>query len=199
MIEDPPRLVDIEEDRILRLPDQEQSSTWRTLASWAITIAVALALTLVVKFWVFQAYSIPSESMVPTLEIDDRVLVSRLNRDPGRGDVMVFRRPANDPKTRPDDPDVLIKRVIGLPGDVVTATETGRVVVDGRELDEPYLPTGTFTAIGSPITVGAGQYLMLGDNRSRSQDGRFFGTISGDLFVGRAFLRFWPTSRLGGI
>jgi len=174
-------------------------SIGRSILSWGVTIAIAFGLTMVVKTWVFQAYSIPSESMVPTLEIDDRVLVSKLNRDPGRGDVVVFRRPANDPKTSPEDPDVLIKRVIGLPGEEVSSDSEGRVLIDGRVLEEPYLPEGTITTVGAPISVGDGQLLVLGDNRGRSQDGRYFGTIADDLVVGRAVLRIWPPSRAGGI
>ena len=180
-------------------PVRPTGSIGRSVLSWAITIAVAFALTMVVKAWVFQAYSIPSESMVPTLEIGDRVLVSKLDREPERGDVVVFRRPANDPKTSPDDPDVLIKRVIGLPGEQVSSDEEGHVLVDGRVLEEPYLPSGTSTTVGSPIAVPDGRLLVLGDNRGRSQDGRYFGTISEDLLVGRAVLRIWPPSRAGGI
>lgn len=170
---------------------------WRTASSWAVTILVAVALTVVVKTWVFTAYSIPSVSMVPTLEVNDRVIVSRLSRDPARGDVIVFDRPANDPKTSPSDPDVLIKRVIGLPGDVVASNEDGQVTVNGRVIDEPYLADGTVTVIGTPITVGSGKLLVMGDNRPASQDGRAFGPIDKDLVVGRAIVRFWPLSRLG--
>lgn len=162
-----------------------------------ITIVIAVSLTLVVKAYVFTAYSIPSVSMVPTLEVNDRVIVSRLSRDPSRGDVIVFDRPANDPKTSPGDPDVLIKRVIGLPGDTVTADESGQVLVNNRIIDEPYLAPGTVTAIGAPIEVGDDQLLVMGDNRPASQDGRTFGPISKDLIVGRALVRFWPFSRMG--
>jgi signal peptidase I len=133
---------------------------------------------------------------VPTLDIGDRVLVSKLNRTPGRGDIVVFNRPSNDPPQSPDDPKVLIKRVIGLPGETVEARD-GKVYVDGKALDESYLPKGTVTTIAKPITVPKGEILVLGDNRGVSQDGRYFGPIPENLIVGRAILRIWPLSRFG--
>ena len=139
-----------------------------------------------------------SVSMVPTLKIGDRVLVFRLDRDPSRGDIVVFDRPPNDPKTNESDPDVLIKRVIGLPGETIDVVD-GRVRVDGTALDEDYLPAGTTTVLSEPITVPKGKILVMGDNRLRSLDGRSFGPIDKDLIVGRAIVRIWPFSRIGGI
>ena len=107
----------------------------RQLRGWVVTIAIAAVLTVLLKSFLLQAYSIPSESMVPTLKIGDRVLVFRLDRDPSRGDIVVFDRPPNDPKTNESDPDVLIKRVIGLPGGTIDVVD-GRVRVGGTALDE---------------------------------------------------------------
>lgn len=179
-------------------PDDDKPSAAANVGGWVATVLIALALTVVIKTFVFQAYSIPSESMVPTLEVGDYVLVSKLGGDPGRGDIVVFARPANDPKTSPDDPDVLIKRVIGLPGETIDSAD-GAVVVDGRRLDESYLPEGTTTEFDESITVPAEQILVLGDNRSQSLDGRSFGPIPQEDVVGRGFLRFWPFSRMGGL
>ena len=92
---------------------------------------------------------------------------------------------------------MLIKRVIGLPGDTVVAKD-GFVRIDGKRLEENYLPAGTSTTdFEQPIKVGPGQILVLGDNRSVSKDGRSFGTISKNLSVGRAVFRIWPVSRFG--
>ncbi|MBP6728928.1 MAG: signal peptidase I [Microthrixaceae bacterium] len=168
------------------------------LRGWVVTIAIAAVLTVLLKSFLLQAYSIPSESMVPTLKIGDRVLVFRLDRDPSRGDIVVFDRPPNDPKTNESDPDVLIKRVIGLPGETIDVVD-GRVRVDGTALDEDYLPAGTTTVLSEPITVPKGKILVMGDNRLRSLDGRSFGPIDKDLIVGRAIVRIWPFSRIGGI
>ncbi len=187
-----------ETDRTFRIAEPKRQSGWSTALSWGITILIAIAATLGVRAFVFEQYSIPSTSMVPTLEVGDRVIVSKLNRTPGRGDVIVFDRPANDPASSPDDPKVLIKRVIGLSGETVEARD-GKVYVDGKALDETYLPEGTVTSIAEPIVVPEGKILVLGDNRGVSQDGRYFGPIDKDLIVGRAIWRIWPLSRLGGL
>jgi len=185
------------EDRVLTVESDEPTRKSAAMG-WAITIGVAVVLTVLVKSFILQAYSIPSPSMVPTLEVDDRVVVLRLNTDPARGDIVVFDRPANDPKTSPDDPDVLIKRVIGLPGDVVESRD-GKVFVNDKQLIEDYLPSGTETQITAPITVPDAQLLVLGDNRTKSFDSRYFGTIDKNLVVGRAIARIWPPSRIGGL
>lgn len=184
------------DDRVVELPQDEEPSAASSLVSWAVTIGIAVVLTLIVKSFILQAYSIPSPSMVPTLQVGDRVIVFQLNKDPSRGDVIVFDRPANDPKTSPDEPDVLIKRVIGLPGETVDARE-GEVYVDGKRLVEHYLPDEVRTNIPSPIEVPEGHLLVLGDNRQDSLDGRSFGPIDEDLVVGRAIARIWPMSHLG--
>ncbi|MEZ5381234.1 MAG: signal peptidase I [Microthrixaceae bacterium] len=176
-------------------------STARWLAEWLVVLTVALLVAVGVKTYVFQAYSIPSASMSPTLEEGDRVLVSKLSTafsDPDRGDVVVFRRP---PTYRPGDPEApthLIKRVIGLPGERVSGAG-GKVLIDGEPLDEPWLNDGVSTVVERPIKVQAGQLLVLGDNRGGSEDGRFFGTISPDLIEGRAVATIWPPNRLGGL
>lgn len=164
---------------------------------WVVTIGLALALTFGINAWVLQVYSIPSESMIPTLLVGDRVVVSKLSTDPGRGDIVVFERPANDP-AGPGDPEVLIKRVIGLPGETVTA-QAGVVYINGSPLQEDYLPEGVVTLITGEIKVGDNQLLMLGDNRTNSKDGRVFGPIDKSLVVGRAIFRIWPFSRAGGL
>ncbi|MEZ5381235.1 MAG: signal peptidase I [Microthrixaceae bacterium] len=173
--------------------------------NWLETIAVfavGLVLALVLRSYVLQAFSIPSDSMVPTLVQGDRVVVwkpsdaiSGLNR----GDVVVFERP-NVPECpfAPQDPKDLIKRLIGLPGEEVFS-QNGQVTIDGRLIDESYLPPGTATEFDRPITVPEGRILMLGDNRGASKDGRCFGPIEEDAIVGRATTRVWPVDRWGGL
>lgn len=167
----------------------------RNALEWVVVIVGALLVAWFVRSTLVQTFSIPSESMVPTLEIGDRVIVNKLDADdPERGDVMVFERP----EALTTDLDHLIKRVIGLPGETVSASD-GRVHIDGVPLDEPWLPAGVGTEDFGPVTVGEGELFMMGDNRSRSQDSRFFGPIRADSVVGTAVLRIWPISRLGGI
>jgi signal peptidase I len=170
-------------------------------------IVGAVIVAVVVKTVFIQAFRIPSESMDPTLMTGDRVLVNKLSyklHDVHRGDVVVFDRPANLPAA-PGDPDDLIKRVIGLPGDTVTA-RNGHVYVNNRRLDEPYLPSGTSTltlrddySLERGIKVPKDEVLVMGDNRGNSQDGRVFGPIPEDSIVGRAFVIMWPFSRFASL
>ena len=140
--------------------------------------------------------------MVPTLEQGDRVVVwkpSDTIEDLNRGDVIVFKRPnVAECPFADDDPADLIKRVIGLPGDEVTSPD-GEVLVNGKPIDESYLPPGTRTDMSQPIDVPEGRVLMLGDNRGASKDGRCFGPITEDAIVGRATARVWPPGRFGGL
>ena len=162
-----------------------------------------------------QAFYIPSESMEPTLLVNDRVLVNRLSyklHDVNRGDVIVFEKPATlvSPVGAAEIKD-LIKRVVALPGESVVFQD-GDVYVDGRPLDEPYLPAGTVTQPGpggatwdhrctpdDPCVVPEGTLWVMGDNRSNSEDSRWIGPIDQDLIVGRAFVTVWPLDRIGGL
>jgi signal peptidase I len=179
-----------------------------------LLLAVAVCLTLVVRANAAQAFSIPSESMVPQLEVGDRVVVSKTSyrlHDVRRGDIIVFPHPQAQPDTaalptrvardlletvglRKPPEDELIKRVVGLPGEVVGA-EDGHVVVDGRVLVEPYLRPGTVTGDFGPTVVPHGHVFVLGDNRANSSDSRVIGTIEVDTIVGRAIARVWPPTR----
>lgn len=176
-------------------PAHDRSATAK---SWVVTAVLAVVLTIVLRATLLQAYSIPTPSMVPTLMQGDRVVVFLLSKDPSRGDIVVFKRSEANPKLSEGEPDVLIKRVIGLPGETVNAVD-GRVTIDGKVLTESYLPAGTVTTFAAPIEVPDGQLLVLGDNRGNSADSREFGTIDKDLVVGRAVARIWPLDRLGGL
>ncbi len=190
-------------------------STTRSLIEWILVVAGAVAVALLVRVFAVQAFYIPSESMRPTLEIDDRVLVNRLSyklHDVNRGDVVVFEKPASL-VTPPGAEQIndLIKRVIALPGESVVLSD-GNVFIDGRRLDEPYLPPGTVTlpgpggvtwdhrcTIDDPCVVPAGTVWVMGDNRSNSEDSRWIGPVDQDLIVGRAFVTVWPPGRFGGL
>ena len=194
----------------------------RLLVEWVVLIGAALVIALVIKTFLFQAFYIPSQSMVPTLNVGDRVLVNKLSydfHDVNRGDIVVFEAPtcAQDGSIKD-----FVKRVIGLPGETITADAEGSVLVNGRRLDEPYLPDTTSTSFdavppsnvtcadaagakpcGAPANgemgcvVPAGTLLVLGDNRLYSKDGRVFGPIDQDLIVGRVFVRIWPIGDIG--
>jgi len=179
----------------------KRRSTGRNVIEWVAVIVGAVIVALIVKTFLVQAFRIPSESMDPTLIKGDRVLVNKLSyrlHDVHRGDVVVFDRPKNLPGG-PGDPQDLIKRVIGLPGDVLYARD-GVVYVNDRPLKEPYLPEGTSSVnMDQPVTVPEGDVWVMGDNRGNSQDSRVFGPIPQESIVGRAFLLMWPLNRLGSL
>jgi signal peptidase I len=178
-----------------------------------LLLVTAVIVTLIVKALLAQAFYIPSGSMEPQLKVNDRVVVSRLAyrlHDPNRGDIVVFPSPIA-PKEHhnligrvADDvldalaigdrgDDELIKRVIGLPGEVIEA-RGGVVLIDGRPLTEPYLPDDVRTDDFGPVQVPKGQLFVMGDNRGNSHDSRFsdIGTIPIKKVVGRAIARIWP-------
>jgi signal peptidase I len=177
-------------------------------------MALAIAVAILVRAFVAQAYWIPSASMEPQLMINDRVVVSRLAyhlHAPHRGDIIVFKSPpgVEPPPTKPansveatmhdvgvalgfaQDQTVLIKRVIGLPGDTVQG-RNGHVYIDGRLLIEPYLPKGTYTSSFGPVHIKPGHLWVMGDNRTDSTDSRVFGQIPESSIVGRAIWKVWP-------
>jgi signal peptidase I len=175
-------------------PAHRKPHPWRGVIEWVVILAVALIGAFVIRTFLVQAFFIPSDSMLPTLERHDRVLVNKLSyslHPVHRGDIVVFTHsPGFDPKIKD-----LIKRVIGLPGDSVSA-HNGRIYINGRQLEEPYLPAGTVTADFAPRQVPAHDYWVMGDNRGNSTDSRVFGPITNKQIVGRAFVLVWPLDHL---
>jgi signal peptidase I len=126
-------------------------------------------------------------SMAPTLGPGQRIAVAPLVRPPRRGDLVVLRRPRGDLE--------VVKRVVGLPGERV-ALRGGRLEVGGRPVPEPYLGGGP--AAGElEVTLGPAHYLVLGDHRAASTDGRDFGPVPADALIGRVRFAYWPPRRLG--
>lgn len=163
----------------------------RNALEWVGIVLGALAVALVVKTFLFQAFFIPSLSMYSTLDKGDRVLVNKLSyrlHDVNRGDLVVFERPPNVADTGIED---LIKRVVGLEGDVVEGHD-GKVFINGRALEENYLDAGMTTSDFPRRTIPEDHIFVMGDNRGNSEDSRIFGPIDEDLLVGRAFVRVWP-------
>ena len=167
----------------------------RAVLEWVAILVVAVVAALLLRSFVIQPYYIPSGSMEPTLLVGDKVLVNKLAYDfhkVHRGDVIVFRKPPNDYTPNIKD---LIKRVIGLPGETISA-KGGSVYINGHILKEPWLPKGDTTANFGPVHIPAGHYFVMGDNRGNSEDSRVIGPISGKLIVGRAFLIIWPIGQI---
>jgi signal peptidase I len=182
------------------------ASKGRTVVEYIVLAVVAVAVALLIQAFLVKPYRIPSASMEDTLLIGDRVLVDRISwrfTQPARGDIVVFHSPIAGP--------VLIKRIIGLPGDEISLNG-GSVYINGKRLSEPYVrrvngqqePSQPFSnglpwSLQAPYKVPAGSYFLMGDNRTDSGDSREFGPIKRGRFVGRAFARYWPPGRIGGL
>lgn len=198
----------------------KKKSAGGSLVELVVIVAVALGLALGIQAFLVKPYRIPSESMVPTLEINQRVLVNRLGNnfgDPQVGDIMVFHPPigaTSDGRTcgvevsenelcpRPVNKkaDVnFIKRVVAGPGDRLRVRD-GHVILNGKPLDEPYArPCGEGPGCDFPgeITIPKDHWFMMGDNRGQSDDSRFWGPVPRDWFIGGAFATYWPPKKLG--
>jgi len=185
-----------------------------------VIVALALGLALAIQAWIVKPYQIPSESMEPTLDVGQRVLVNRFIydlHDPSIGDVVVFHPPAGaDNGTEcgvshpPDEPcpkptkaessQNFIKRIVAGPGDKLSI-KNGHPVVNGVEKsDEPYtIPCGSAGACNLPktITIPPDMYFMMGDNRGASDDSRFWGPVPKEWIIGEAFATYWPPDRIG--
>ena len=168
-----------------------------SLIEWGVVIVIAALSAFLVRTFVVEQFKVVDQSMESTLHGGHRVLVNKLGyrlHDPRRGDVVVL-----DPIEGISSSD-LIKRVIGLPGETVSmSAETCQVLVNGKELIEPYLDPIATTPGGcggelKEVTVPADHVLVLGDHRNASSDGRNFGPVAFDHIVGRAFVVIWPKS-----
>jgi signal peptidase I len=159
------------------------------------TVGLSVVLALGIRTFVAEARYIPSGSMLPTLEINDRLVIDKVSydfKDPHRGDIVVFRPPAAAGEEASHE--AFIKRMIGLPGETVEV-KSGRVYVNGMALTEDYLAAMPDYEWG-PEIVPEEAYLVLGDNRNDSYDGHYWGFVPRDRLIGRAALRFWPFNRL---
>ena len=189
----------------------------------AVIVALALGLAFAIQAWVVKPYQIPSESMEPTLDVGQRVLVNRFLYhfdDPAIGDVVVFHPPlgadgtgpkcgVQNPETRPcpqPTPDRsdqnFIKRIVAGPGDTLSIRNGHPVLNDVEQKDESFInPCGTGGGCDMPktITIPADHYFMMGDNRGASDDSRYWGPVPRDWIIGEAFATYWPPNRIGGL
>jgi signal peptidase I len=222
--ESPPKADDvtIRSDDDVVPADAPSRSRRRSWVEIPVLLVIALAIAIVIKTFLIQAFYIPSISMSPTLERGDRILVCRICTrlgDVARGDIIVFSNPHPGPPTdrgvvgaavhwlaegigvaQPENKDY-IKRVIGLPGDVVELHE-GTLYLNGTAMDEPYLNPEVDTSPFGPVTVPDGMLFVLGDNRLHSGDSRFppptgLGFVGQDKVIGKAVVIVYPPSRWG--
>ena len=195
----------------------------RGLIELVITVAIAIALALLIQAFIVKPYRIPSPSMVPTLDVGQRVLTNRLAGNPSVGDIEVFHPPhgadfdnpvcgnpnqgrqggtgaqACDKPTAQESTQTFIKRVVGVPGDTIQIVN-GHVIRNGvREKDSYIIQCGSTPScnFGKPIKIPPGYYFMMGDNRGESDDSRFWGPVPSKWLIGTAFFTYWPPDRIG--
>lgn len=214
--------------RLARAPStrsRRKKGPLRSLLELIVTVAIAVALALLIQAFIVKPYRIPSPSMEPTLTIGQRILVDRLATHPSIGDVVVFHPPegatpagglsappicanpnqgpghpqACDRATRRESSQTFVKRVVAVGGDTLWIRH-GVVYVNGRPEKAPYArPCGGGPACNmpKPIVIPPDHYYMMGDNRGDSDDSRYWGPVPQSWIIGVAFFTYWPPDRIG--
>ncbi|OLP18180.1 signal peptidase I [Leptolyngbya sp. 'hensonii'] len=178
----------------------EAKSVGKALLENIQILAIALILALVIRFFIAEPRFIPSDSMVPTLEVRDRLVVEKISyrfHPPQFGDIIVFDPPIQLQKQGFDRDQAFIKRVIALPGQTVQV-KGGKVYVDGTALQEPYIAEAPAYET-KLLTVPENHLFVMGDNRNNSNDSHVWGFLPIPNVIGHASFRFWPISRMGSI
>ncbi|MBO9534217.1 MAG: signal peptidase I [Solirubrobacteraceae bacterium] len=200
-------------------PDEQAGLRWLGLVG---TVIGAMLFALLIQWLLVKPYRIPSASMVPTLDIGERVLVDRFSNrfsGPQVGDIWVFHPPSGADLENPAQacatprldgraclearPGVseqtFIKRVVGGPGDRIAVSD-GHVIRNGRKIPEPYAVRCQEEICElQTFRVPADHYFMMGDNRGDSNDSRYWGPVARDEMIGHAFATYWPVRRIGGL
>jgi signal peptidase I len=182
-----------QEQQFPRTTEQPQENPWVETLKTLVTAGI---LAIGIRTFVAEARYIPSESMLPTLEVQDRLIIEKISyhfKDPKRGDVVVFN--PTEILQQQNYKDAFIKRVIGIPGDTVQV-RGGHVYVNNKQLEEDYINQAPDYEYG-PVTVPENHYLVFGDNRNNSYDSHYWGFVPREKLVGKAFVRFWPFNRVG--
>ncbi len=210
-------------ERVKAAKKKRPKSAGSSILELIVIVAIALGLALVIQALVVKPYRIPSESMVPTLEVGQRVLVNRLAQrfgEPSIGDIAVFHPPAGSeqmpldqcgerqpPRAACDKPTPqrsetnFIKRIVAGPGDTVSV-DKGRVIRNGKPTNEPFISdtcaddNGAACTLPKTITIPPGHWFMMGDNRGESDDSRFWGPVPTEWIIGPAFATYWPPDRI---
>ncbi len=202
--------------------EPKDKSAGQGIGEWVGIIIAALLAAVILRAYVVQSFYIPSGSMIPTLEVGERILVEKVGYrfgEPERDDVVVFERTSVAPVSPAGEDSVLddvanafkslfgfptggeqdfVKRVIAVGGDTIEGRD-GLVRVNDEVVDEPYLPSGAVTNDFPPQRIPPGQIFVMGDNRGNSDDSRNFGPVPADEVVGRAFVSIWPPKDFGSL
>ena len=169
---------------------------WNAL-SWVRDLAFSVLIAVILIVFIYQPVKVEGTSMQPTLDNQERIFINKFTYHFGlgdiqRGDMVVFWFPLDPTKS-------YIKRVIGVPGDVVRI-EAGSVFVNGQELSEPYVPNDFRDRVSyEERRVPDGEYFVLGDHRNSSSDSRTWGFVKRDAIYGKAVFVYWPLNNIGTI
>jgi signal peptidase I len=190
-------MAELQSDSPQTLPTKSALKGW---IENLILLTIALALALLIRAFVAEPRFIPSDSMVPTLRIGDRLVVEKISyrlHPPHRGDIIVFQPPAQLELQGYKPDQAFIKRIMGLPGDKI-AVKQGQVFRNQAPLTEPYIAAPPAYLL-QEVTVPPDTLFVMGDNRNNSNDSHIWGFLPQKNVIGRAWVRFFPFDRLGGL
>ncbi|MGB7444329.1 MAG: signal peptidase I [Coleofasciculaceae cyanobacterium] len=179
---------------------KQEATIWQQIRENLQIIAIALALALLIRTFVAEPRYIPSNSMLPTLEVGDRLVVEKISyhfRPPTNGEIIVFNPPPQLQIQGYDPDQAFIKRVVATPGQTVQV-QNGQVYVDNQPLLENYIAEAPEYQL-KPVQVPKNQLFVMGDNRNNSNDSHVWGFLPQENIIGHAFFRFWPFGRIGSI
>lgn len=170
---------------------RKQNKLLHGIVDWTETILVALFLALIIRTWVMQTSVVISGSMIPTLEINDRIFVNKFIynfREPQRGEIILFKAPLDPSKE-------FVKRLVGLPGEIITV-RNGDIMINGKLLPalSPLIRKDQVNF--GPVKIPAGSYFFMGDNRANSADSRYWGFVKKEALIGQAFFTYWPPTHI---
>lgn len=190
---------------IVETAEEVQKINWKKeIIEWILCIVVAVAIALVIRNFIFTIAKVDGESMHPTLTHGDRLFTRIIGyNNPKAGDIVIFNPSISEIAREPNKKIAYVKRVIAVAGQEVDINRNGKVVVDGKVLDEDYIsePIRTIVPNGTefPFTVPEGTVFVMGDNRNRSHDSRSrdVGAVPLDNIIGKAQIRLWPLNQFG--
>jgi signal peptidase I len=177
--------------KAMQTEEQPKAGTSSALREMVETILLTLLIYVLVRTFLFENYRVVGHSMVPSLQDEQFLVVNKLGyrlHEPQRGDIIVFYDPRDADRK-------LIKRIVGLPGEMVEI-RNGQVFINETLINEPYIQSlGRYSE--PPTLIPEGQFYVLGDNRSNSSDSHNWGTLPEDRIVGKALLSYWPPELWG--
>lgn len=180
--------------------NNKEKSNWDKIKENILILAIALGLSLLIRTFIAEPRFIPSDSMFPTLEIGDRLVIEKVSYyldSPQFGDIIVFNPPTQLQEIGYAADQAFIKRIIGKPGEIVEV-KNGRVYINNQPLFERYIAEEPHYQL-PPVKVPENSYFVMGDNRNDSNDSHVWGFLPQANIIGRAVFRFWPIERFGGV